>query len=199
MGYINKGNMKINSTIGKLVENIKLELKQCRMSFNELKFNNELNVMDIFLLNNGDEILEKAEVGIKRISEFDYIGIIKRSMKKNEICLGRVDESNLRVVEGIEIGTLKKISYNLVEEDIYNYLRRVRRKNPNCNLEFFVNEYIKSAHLSENSKIYLEILLSVPYDTIKSWKRYISNKNLIEPTEYLNIITKTISYELRSV
>ena len=83
----------------------------------------DTNCMDLFILENGEKLLNRVDKAIEDLKEIDYLGIIKRSMKKNEICLGRVDEGNLRVVEAIEVGSLKGATYNLVEEDIYNYLK----------------------------------------------------------------------------
>lgn len=37
-------------------------------------------------------------------------------------------KKNLRVTSELEIGTLKNVSYNLVEEDIYDYLKRDKNK-----------------------------------------------------------------------
>lgn len=188
---------RINSTIGKFIESIKVDLKKCRINLNELYCKNEKNIMDEFLLSHGELVLKKAQDAIICLKEIDYIGIIKRSMKKNELCLGRVDEGNLRASEGIEIGSIKNISYNLVEEDIYHYLRKVRRRNPNKNnLEMHVSKYIDDAFLGENSREYLLILLSIPWDTIRNWRKYRLNKRQISPKEYVNIMIKSMKYEM---
>lgn len=197
MGYSVYGTTKINSTIGKLIESVKVDLKKCKLSYNELYGKSEKNIMDEFLLNNGEIVIKKTEETLIFLKEIDYIGVIKRSMKKNEMCLGSVDEGNLRVYEGIEIGSIKNISYNLVEEDIYNYLCKVRRRHHENDLEEYVNKYSEDAFLGINSKEYLKILLSIPWDTMKSWKRYALNKRGISPEEYLNSIIKSMKYEMK--
>lgn len=199
MRYKSSNKLVIKSVIGRLVENIKADISKCRTHLNSIQINGQLNQMDKFLLNNGNIIIKTAEEAIKCVNKIDYLGIIKRSMKKNEICLGKVDESNLRVSNCIEIGHLKDISYNLVEEDIYNYLKRVNRKSPNLDLDMFIDEYVKSACLGSDSKQYIKILLSVPYDTIKIWNRYILNKKQIEPSRYIDSLNKTINYEMRII
>ena len=152
--------------------------------------------MDEFLINNGELILKKVEETLLFLKEIDYFGIIKRSMKKNEICLGRIDEGNLRVVKEIEISSLKDISYNLVEEDIYHYLRKVRRRNPDSQLYTYISKYIEDAFLGDNSREYLRILLLFPYDTIRNWRKYSINKKGLSSEDYVNIITKSMKYEM---
>ena len=93
-----------------------------------LSENKAINSLDL-TINNGEFILKQSEVALGRFNEINYMDLVKRSMRKNEICLGRVDESNIRAVEDIEIGIVKNITYNLVEEDICNYLKKVKMKN----------------------------------------------------------------------
>lgn len=199
MRYKNSNKLVINSVIGRLVENIKADISKCRTHLNSIQIEEKINSMDKFLLNNGNKIIETAEEAIQRVNQIDYLGIIKRSMKKNEICLGKVDESNIRVSNCIEIGHLKDISYNLIEEDIYNYLKRVNRKSPDLDLDMFIEDYIKCACLGSDSRCYIKILLSIPYDTIKIWKRYILNKKQIESSKYIESINKSINYEMREI
>ena len=197
MGYSVYGTTRINSTIGKLIESVKVDLKKCKLSLNELYSKNGKNIMDEFLLSNGEIVIKRTEEALISLKEIDYIGVINRSMKKNEMCLGSVDEENLRVSEGIEIGSIKNISYNLVEEDIYNYLCKVRRRHHENNLEEYVSKYSEDAFLGINSKEYLKILLLIPRDTMKSWKRYTLNKRGIYPEQYLNSMIKSMKYEMK--
>jgi hypothetical protein len=196
MGYSIYGSTRINSTIGKLIESIKVDLKKCKVNLNEVNNKSEKNKMDEFLINNGELILKKVEDTLLFLKEVDYCGIIKRSMKKNEICLGKIDEGNLRVFKEIEISSLKDISYNLVEEDIYHYLRKVRRRNPNSKLFKYINKYVEDAFLGDNSRQYIKILLLVPYDTIRNWRKYSINKKGLSSEDYVNIITKSMKYEM---
>ena len=89
-GYNCYGVTRINSTIGKRVEHIKVMIKRLRKDLE--KRENVKNPMDKFILVNGNKILSKAEKGIYELKNINYIGIIERSMKKNEITLGRADE-----------------------------------------------------------------------------------------------------------
>lgn len=109
-------------------------------------------------------------------------------MKKNEITLGRADEKNLRVTSELEIGTLKNVSYNLVEEDIYDYLKRVKIKNKKISLEKCIDKYIERSCLSEDSRDYIAILLMIPYGTLNIWYKYAYGRNKYSYEEQLKKI-----------
>lgn len=198
MGYYLNGTTRINSIIGKKIENIKIEIKRAKDSLKYIDKKQEKNVCDIFLLDRGERIISKAEEGISFLRDIDYLKLIKRSMKKNEICLGKIDEENLRVRESIEIGTIKGLKHNLVEEDIYNYLRKVRRRNFLLDINYLVKDYINIASLSKESEEYINMLLFIPYDCLKQWKRYRENKRESTKVEYLNSIKSPFKYEIEN-
>lgn len=195
-GYYCSGLTRINSSIGKRVESIKVMQKILNKDIALRGDIKDTNCMDLFILENGEKLLNRVDKAIEDLKEIDYLGIIKRSMKKNEICLGRVDEGNLRVVEAIEVGSLKGATYNLVEEDIYNYLKRIKRRDKKGNLDKYIDEYIRLSHLNKHSKDYISILLSIPYDSLKQWYRYKYNKKNLLPEEYLKNIKASMEYEI---
>lgn len=187
---------RIDSTIGKKIENIKVEIKRSREDIKYRYNKSQKNICDNFLLQYGEVIISRAEEAINFLGYIDYLSLIERSMKKNEICLGRIDEVNLRVMENIEIATVKNISYNLVEEDIYEYLRRIKRKSNEFNFIEVINEYINIANLNNESKNYIEILLCIPYDSLRQWRKYRYDKKNLSEVEYLNNIKRAFNYEI---
>lgn len=195
MGYYTDGSIRINSIIGKYIENVRVDIKRLKRDLENRIEKKDLNDMDNFLLENGEKIISQGELALNRLKEIDYMGIVRRSMKKNEISLGRVDESNIRVIEGLEVGTLKNVSYNLAEEDIYQYLKKVRRRKLDINIESYVDNYVRLANLNKDSREYINILLLIPYDSIKQWYKYRYNKRGLLPEEYLKGIRNSIIYE----
>ncbi|MBU5487927.1 hypothetical protein KQI77_07055 [Clostridium sp. MSJ-8] len=169
MGYYINGTTRISSTVGKKIEKTKVILKilEDEMIKNKEKSNNDL--MKNFLLENGENIIKKAKEGLMKVECISYRELIKRSMRKNEMCLGKIDRSNLRVRESIEIGRVKYISYNMVEEDIYSYIKQL---NINGNKEKYIDFYVDIAKLTEKSKQYILALMSIPMDTLKLFGRY---------------------------
>lgn len=187
----------INSIIGRKIEGIKVELKRAKEDYIKISNKKDLNVCEIFLLDNGKSIIKKTENAIQKFKNIDFINIVERSMKKNEICIGRIDECNLRVMERIEIGTLKNLYYNLVEEDVYEYLLKIRRKKSCINMNKILDEYIEISKLSSISKEYISILLEVPYDTLKQWRKFRNNKKMLSVNEYLKRIINSFNNEFK--
>ena len=198
MGYTMNNNTRINSTIGKKIEGVKVDIKRCKFDLEVIYNKNEKNKIDNFLLNKGEQIIKKAEEGIKYLKDINLLSLIERSMKRNEITLGRIDEENLRARENIEIASIKGLSYNLLEEDIYNYLRRVRKSGNNFNYSDYIYDYLNISNLNFDSKCYIDILLFIPFDTIKYWKRYKNNK-VIDSNKYIEKILKSYNREVGGI
>jgi len=193
--YKETGITRINGSIGKRIEGIKVNVKRLELDLKKRSKITNLNNMDTFILKNGEEILNAARQGLRELNSINYIGLIKRSMNNGEICIGKGDESNLRSFNSIEIGKIKNISYNLYEEDIYEYLKKIRKKHKNFREDYYLSEYIKEANLSEDSKEYIKILLSIPYDSLRQWHRYVDGKRDISPDIYLENIKESLKYE----
>ena len=103
-----------------------------------------------------------------------YFDLIRRSMNNYEMCLGRVDEGNLKLAENeiLKIRTTKYISYNLIEHDLFNYIKRIKRRNFNIQIEKVIDEFVYKSSLSEKSKNYLTALCNYPFETMKLIYKY---------------------------
>ena len=86
-GYYCSGLTRVNSSIGKRVESIKVMQKRLNKDIALREKIKDTNCMDLFILENGEKLLNRVDKAIEDLKEIDYLGIIKRSMKKNEICL----------------------------------------------------------------------------------------------------------------
>lgn len=193
MKFYSYENIGVKSTIGKNIEKLKLDIKRLRRSIINIEIKNS---MDEFIFLNGNSILNQAEDAISRLKKINYIDLIRRAMKKNEICLGKVDETNIRVMDRIEIGTINEISYNLVEDDICNYIRKLKKSSYEDNFNEVVDWYIKVAKLNNTSKDYINTMLLIPIDSIKVWKKYLKNKKNYESSYYLKKISNSYKNEI---
>ncbi|HEY5525364.1 MAG TPA: spore coat protein [Clostridium sp.] len=194
-GYHYNGSFRINSTIGKRVECIKVYIKRLKKDLDRREKSEFLNSMDRFLLSKGKDIIKQGEEALEGIKEIDYLGLIRRSMRKNEICLGRVDEGNLRKNNEIEIGDIKNLSYNLIEEDIYEYLKKIRRRGSILNEDLYIEKYTSEEMLQNSSGEYIKLLLEIPYDSLRQWLRYAQGKRNMAPDDYLENIEEALKYE----
>ncbi|WP_035790205.1 spore coat protein [Clostridium beijerinckii] len=172
------GLSKIKSTIGREVESHKVQIRKLQMHYAYISNKTCTNEIENIILSNGKIMLEKANKAINYIYEHDYFGVIKRSMNREEICLGKVDKSNLRKNnEKIEVCTIKGMTYNLVEEDLYNYIKKLQRKEINIDEEELIKLFVHGSHLSISSFDYLRGLCSYPKDFLRFWERYRDSKN----------------------
>ena len=169
----------IKSTIGKEIEDYKVQIKKLERNYDHIIVNKSYpNEIDKLILVNGKTMLKKAETAVKYICENDYFGVIRRSMNREELCLEKVQPNNLkRNGDKIEIGVIKNMTYNLVEEDLYNYIKKLQKVELNIDEEELIKAFVYESHLSFNSFDYLRGLCSYPRDFLKTWMKYIEIKS----------------------
>lgn len=164
----------IKSIIGKEIEDYKVQIKKLERNYNLIAHKSYPNEVDRFILVNGKAMLKKAEMAVRYIYEHDYFGVIRRSMNREEICLEKVQPNNLkRNGEKIEVGIIKNMAYNLVEEDLYNYIKKLQKAEINIDEEEIIKTFIYESHLSFNSFDYLRGLCTYPRDFLKTWTKYV--------------------------
>lgn len=113
-------------------------------------------------------------------------------MSGYEVCLGRVDEGNLRTNENgeIEIGTIKYLTYNLIEHDLYAYLKRIIKKNILVNIDELIEYFVELSSLTDDSIDYLNGLIEYPIESLRLWDKYRRNKKKLTDDEYLEEFNK---------
>jgi len=177
---------RIRASIGKELEEYKAQVILMERYIKNLKNKKDLNKIDNYIKDKEKEILYKAEISLKHIALKDYREIIERSMKNYEICLGRVDESNLALEDNIIlVGTIKYMSYNIREHDIYSLIKKIKRKDIEISFQEIIDYYIEKENLKEGSRKYLEGLSSYPNEQLKVMKRYIQGKYALKEDEIL--------------
>lgn len=167
----------IKSIIGKEAESYKVQIRKLEKHYDYIVNKPFTNEVEKLILVNGNMMLKQAREAINYIYSHDYFGVIKRSMNRDEICIGKVDRNNLRKNDDkIEIGTIKDIAYNLIEEDLYNYIKKLQRKEVEIDEEELIKLFVHGSHLSFNSLDYLRGLCSYPRDFFKIWEKYRDRK-----------------------
>ncbi|MBS4842632.1 spore coat protein [Clostridium sp.] len=187
---------RFGSVIGKELESFKVQLKKIERDYNILFEKNSKNNVEKLFLSEGKRMILQGREAVEYICNNGYLDIIKRSMNREEICIGRADSGNLRKVNGnFEIGIIKGISYNLVEEDLYKYIKRIQKKGIKIDEEEFIRFFVHQSHLSLSSINYLKGLCTYPKDFFKTWERYKENKKNKSEDEFLDLLSKSLKYE----
>lgn len=146
----------ILSEIGKRVDRISVMTKKLDERFYDLSYYEKC-------------VLDKVKEQLRKIENVDCVDIYKRGLLKDEVCIERVDESNLRVVDRMEIGKIKSINFNIVEDDFINYLSRYKKIYSKEILREYAKEYVQKANLKKNSLQYINLMVDLPIDSLKHW------------------------------
>lgn len=146
----------ILSEIGKRVDRIGVMAKKLDERFYDLSYYEKC-------------VLDKVKEQLRKVENVDCIDIYKRGLLKDEVCIERVDESNLRVVDRMEIGKIKSINFNIVEDDFINYLSRYKKVYSKGILREYAKEYVKKINLKKNSLQYINLMVDLPIDSLKHW------------------------------
>ena len=122
-------------------------------------------------------------------------------MDNYEVCLTRVDEGNLKVDEdgSIKIGTIRYMTYNLKEHDIYSYIKKIKRREININMEDIINYYINLTKLGDSSREYLRALVSYPNEEFRIIEKYILGKFQMEEGELLKSLNKARTLDSNNI
>lgn len=188
MSYPELGGASVSSTLGKLFEEYKVLYKKFLRCYEEGKEKNTTNIIDEFIKDKGNKIIEKAKASIDGVNYKSYIEMIKRSMVRNEITLGRVDGTNLRVLDRVEIGNVKKLSYNLIEEDMIEYILKLRKRREAIDEGRIINKFINASRLDFTSSDYIKSMLDFPVETLKAFEKYKLNRRDLGEDEYCRLL-----------
>ncbi len=146
----------ILSEIGKRIDRIGVMAKKLDERFYDLSYYEKC-------------VLDKVKEQLRKIENVDYIDLYKRGLLKDEVCIERVDESNLRVLDRMEIGKIKSINFNIIEDDFIDYLSRYKKIYSKEILREYAKEYVQKSNLKKNSFQYINLMVDLPIDSLKHW------------------------------
>lgn len=145
----------------------------------KFKFRNELwrqvQIFKLWLsraekLDKGNKLinisLDASKKSLDRIYSINYKDLIRRAMDREEVCVGRVyyDLKDLNVK--VFIRNTEDIKFNMIEEDYYNYLKKIRGKD-GYELKDLILYAIEKEDLDLKSYIYIDSLIKYPNNSMK--------------------------------
>jgi len=172
-GYLRN---RLNNNTGRVIEEYKLYIKKMASDLNNIKRDEPKNSFEELIVKYGDEVINRGEECIRAAYNSDYIGIITRSMRRTEICLGNTDFQNLRKSNFIEVVSFEDCSYNMVEMDCFCLLSKLKRKGVKLDFQRLVNEFCYIEGLDASSSKFLIALLSYPHEFMKCCNKYREGK-----------------------
>ena len=176
-GYLRN---RLNNNTGKIIEDYKISIKKLACDINNIKRDEPKNIFEELIIRYGDEVIKRGEECIREVYNSDYIGIITRSMRRTEICLGNTDFQNIQKNVFVEVVSFENCSYNMVEMDCFILLSKLRRKGAELDFQKLAEEFCYIEGLDARSSKFLIALLSYPYEFMKCCNKHreIKNKGL---------------------
>ena len=172
-GYLRS---RLNNNTGKVIEEYKLSIKKLIGDIKNINKAGAKNSFEELIVSLGESAINRGEECIKSVYNSDYIGIITRSMRRTEICLGNTDFLNLRKDNFIEVVSFGDCSYNMVEMDCFYLLNKLKRKGIKLDFERLVKEFCYIEGLNANSSNFIMALISYPHEFMKCCNRYREGK-----------------------
>lgn len=185
---------------GIYMEEMKVLLKRYRRYIETIKQKNDLSITEEFILNDNDELLNRGERSVENIRFEDYLNILKRSMEASEICIGNTNFDNITRIDGeIYVKQLNNISYNFIEMDAFQLLKKIKRRNIKIDYDKIIEEFSDYNGLNYYSEKLIKSLLSFPYEYFKWCNNYRTNRKKFSEEEYLKRIAKAKTKDIKSL
>lgn len=189
----------IRNKLGKSVEKYKICIKNLKRDIKTFSASNAINEFENILIESSEEYIKRAERCISEIYSSDYIGLIKRSMKRYEISLGNTYFTNLRKEGEIEIASLKHCAYNMVEIDGIYFINKIKRNGYKMDFRKLISNFCEMEGLNNNSNNFMKAVISYPHEYVKCIERYRENKNSYDIKEFKLCLKKAIEKDGESI
>ncbi|WP_027623634.1 hypothetical protein [Clostridium lundense] len=183
---------RLDSSIGRIVEDYKVNIKKIKRDMDRLKQYGPSNTFEKMLLKKANEYVEIGEKVIKNVYQNGYYDLIKRSMRNKEICLADVDFSNIIKEDKIKVKNIEKCCYDMVEMDCYNLLYKCKKAGLKLDYKELVLMFCNFEGLDNNSYQYIISLLSFPYEFAKQCNKYRLRKKDLTDEQYALKLYKAI-------
>ncbi|VYU19264.1 hypothetical protein [Clostridium tertium] len=192
---------RIGSVIGKEINSFNSQLRLISSYYKKVEKREELNSVDFYFIRRAEYLISIGKRALELLYTSNYRGLIENSMKNYEVCLSRVDEKNLYVREDgkIIVKTIRYLSYNLKEHDVYSYIKKLKRKNIDINFEDIINYYVETLGLENNNREYLRALASYPNEEFRILERYILGKLKDSDERILSSLERARKYDSKGL
>lgn len=158
---------------GKFVEEKKVEIRKFKKFLEYIKVVDSKNEFKDMLIEDSKEYLVRAEKCIYEIQNSGYFDILKRSIRRREICLEDGYFDNLFEEDGkINIINADKSAYENVEMDAVYFLRKLKEKEYEFDYINLAQRFAEYEELDSCSINFILAALSYPNEFMKCCKKF---------------------------
>ncbi|KHD37213.1 spore coat protein [Clostridium acetobutylicum] len=191
-GYNGLDVKTIKNKIGKLVGQYKIHAKKLKKYADMKKKRSNLTMFEEYFLNTCESVIERCEKCLGYINDDEYMEIIKRSMRNNDICLGNCYFENLWKNGNIFLADYSDIAFNMVEIDGVKFIGKLKSNSLDLNFELLIDKYIEAENIKSESKNLMKALISYPSEYIKCVERYERNSDESLEDRFVKRLAKSI-------
>lgn len=184
----------IDNKTGRLVEKYKMEIRLAKRYIKSSRENNTSDDFNDLLL----KYIKRSENCIIEASR-NYVELIKRSMKDEEMCLGNCYFDNIYKNGKLFIKDIDHICFDMLEIDAINFIDKIRMEKVNLNWEKLIHEYICIEKLDSCSEDFIKALVSYPSEVMKWFKRYIKEGEKFPKEYYMKKIERAAKKDGKSI
>jgi len=188
----------VKNKIGKTVLSNRNNLRKISLYYKMIQ-KNPMNSFDELLLKRGEEFIKRGERSLDHIYLGEYLELIKRSMKRNELCIKNCCFDNIRKKEKIEILNFDNICYDLVEIDGLYLFARLKGKKQDFDYKELIKYFIEAENLTKESRNFMEAVFSYPCYFMKCAIRYIDRKKEWDQEYYIKRLIKAMEKDKESL
>lgn len=199
MGVSSFNSGLMENCTGRRVERCKVKIKKLKRDMGKLKDKGPTNDFEELILQKGPECLERAEKAIKYVYDNGYFGLLERSMKRNEICIGSTYIDNLREGKVINIRSLKKCCYNMIECDAVHFINKLKKRRSKFDIIEAIKVFCHLEVLSKDSEAFITAMVSFPEEFMKCCERYRYGKKEWNEDEYTKRLLDAIEKDGESL
>lgn len=131
--------------------------------------------------------LDTSKKSLECIENISYKELIRRAMEREEVCIGRIYYEIKKGEKRIFIKNTENIKFNMVEDDYYNYLKKIRG-NYRDELKDLLSEVIEKENLDFKSYVYINSLIEYPYNSMK----YLQNNYIKDLKIQINVLEELL-------
>ncbi|WP_300260235.1 hypothetical protein [Clostridium sp.] len=131
--------------------------------------------------------LDTSKKSLECIENISYKELIRRAMEREEVCIGRIYYEIKKGEKRIFIKNTENIKFNMVEDDYYNYLKKIRG-NYRDELKDLLSEVIEKENLDFKSYVYINSLIEYPYNSMK----YLQNNYIKDLKIEINVLEELL-------